>query len=101
MKWFTRLKVGHVVVLVLLFLLTCMVLQRRGVTGNEAAGEAVVVADKIEHTVVRNRPEVVVFLALVALFAFVTWTVLRAKMGEDKEMPPPRESSASDKTAFR
>jgi hypothetical protein len=49
-------------------------------------------------TVVLNASGVA---SLMALFAFVTWTVLRANEGEDKAMPAARESSASDKTAFR
>ena len=99
MKNVTRLKVGPIALLVLLALLTLLVVKRRHLTAEEAEDDAVRVVVKLEHTVVRDAYAAVAFLALVALFAFVTWTALRAKEGEDKTMPLAGESSASDKTA--
>jgi len=90
MKKVTRLKLGPVTLLVLLALLTLLVVKREHLTAEEA-----------EDTVVRDKYAAVAFLALMALFAFVTWTALRANEGGDKAMPPARESSASDTTAFR
>jgi hypothetical protein len=98
MKKVTRLKIGPVVLLVLLALLTLLAIHRRGVTAEEAEDEAVGEVVKLEDTVVRHEPAAVAFLALTALFAFVTWTALRANEGEDKATPPARESGASDKT---
>jgi hypothetical protein len=97
----TRLKIGPVALLVLLALLTLLAVQRRGLTAEEAEDEAVGAVVKMKHRVVRYEYATVAFLALMALLAFVTWTALRANEGEDKATPPARESSASDKTAFR
>jgi hypothetical protein len=100
MKRVTRLKVGPVAVLVLLALLTVLVVHRRGLTAGEAEDETVGAVAKLEDTVARDTYAAVAFVALVALFGFVTWAALRAHEG-DKAMPPARESSASDKTASR
>jgi hypothetical protein len=97
----TRLKVGPVALLVLLVLLTFLVVHRRGLTAAEAEGEAEGAVVKVEDTVARDEYAAVAFLALVALFGFVTWTALRAHEGEGKAMPPAGESSASDKAASR
>ena len=99
MKKVTRLKIGPVALLVLLALLTFLVVHRHGLTAKEAEDEAVGAVVQLEDTAVRDRYVAVALLALVALFAFVTWTALRAKEGEDKTMPLAGESSASDKTA--
>jgi hypothetical protein len=96
----TRLKVGPVAVLVLLALLTILAVHRKGLTDEQAEDEAVGAVVQLEDTVVRDRYAAVAFLALVALFAFVTWTALRANEGEDKAAPPAGESNASDKTAL-
>ena len=101
MKKVTRLKIGPVALLVVLALLTLLVIHRKGLTAKEAEDEAVGAAVKLEDTVDRDAYAAVAFLALMALFAFVTWTALRAHEGEDEAMPPARESSASDETAVR
>jgi hypothetical protein len=101
MKKVTRLKIGPVALLVVLALLTVLVVHRKGLTAKEAEDEAVGAVVKLEDTVARDRYVAVAFLTLVALFAFVTWTALRAKEGEDKTMPPAGEPSASDTTAPR
>jgi hypothetical protein len=54
---------------------------------------------QVEDTIDRDEFAAVAFLALIALFAFVTWTAVRANQGEDKASPPARESSASGTTA--
>jgi hypothetical protein len=90
-----------VALLVLLALLTFLVVKRKDLTAEEAEDDAVRAVVKVEDTVVRDDDVAVAFLALMALFAFVTWTALRANEGEDKAMPPARESSASGTTAFR
>jgi hypothetical protein len=90
-----------VVLLVLLALLTLLVVKRKYLTAQEAEDDAVRAVVKLEDTVVRDDDAAVAFLALVALFAFVTWTALRANQGEDKAKPPARESSANGTTAFR
>jgi hypothetical protein len=101
MKKGTRLKIGPVALLVLLALLTLLVVKRKDLTPEEAEDDAVRAIVKLEDPVVRDGHAAVAFLALMALFAFVTWTALRANEGEDKAMPPARESSASDTTASR
>jgi hypothetical protein len=101
MKKVTQLKIGPVALLVLLALLTLLVVKRKDFTAEEAEDDAVRAVVMLEDTVVHDDFAAVAFLALMALFAFVTWTVLRAKKGEDKAMPPARESSASGTTAFR
>ena len=101
MKTETRLKIGSVVVLVLLALLTFLVVKRKHLTAEEAADDAVRPVVKLEDKVVRDEYAAVAFLALMALFAFVTWTALRAKEGEGKAMPAARESSASGTPASR
>ena len=99
MEKVTRLKIGPVALLVLLALLTFLVVKRQYLTAEDAEDAAVRPVVKLEDTVVRDEYAAVAFMALVALFAFVTWTALRAKEGEDKTMPLAGESSASDKTA--
>ena len=98
MKKVTRLKIGPVALLVLLALLTLLVVKRKNLTAEEAEDDAVRAVVKVEDTVVRDEYAAVAFLALVALFAFVMWTALRAKEGEHKAVPPARESSASGTT---
>jgi hypothetical protein len=101
MKKVTRLGIGPVALLVLLALLTLLVVKRKGLTAEEAVAAAVRAVVKLQDTVVRHEHAAVAFLALMALFAFVTWTALRANEGEDKAMPPARESSARGTTASR
>ena len=101
MKKVTRLKIGPVALLVLLVLLTLLVVKRKQLTAEEAVGDAVGVAVKLQDRVVRDKYATVAFVGLIALFAFVIWTALRAKEGEDKAMPPAKESSASGPTEFR
>jgi hypothetical protein len=94
----TGLKIGPVAVLVLLAVLTLLAVKRKHVTAEEAVDEAVRPVVKLGDTAVRDERAAVAFIVLVALFAFVTWTALRAKEGEDKAMPPARESGASGTT---
>ena len=94
----TRLKIGPVAVLVLLALLTLLVVKRRHLTAEEAVDEAAQPVVKVGDTVVRDERAAVAFIVLVALFAFVMWTALRDKEGEDKAVPPAGESGASGTT---
>jgi hypothetical protein len=80
MRKVSQLKIGPVALLVLLAL------------------RAVVM---LEDSVVRDNFAAVAFLALMALFAFMAWTALRAYQRANKPMPPARESSASCTMAFR
>jgi hypothetical protein len=84
MQKVTRLKIGPVALLVLLALLTLLWVHRKGLTAEEAEGEAGGAVVQLEDTVVRDKYAAVAFLGLVALFAFVTWTALRANEGGDK-----------------
>jgi hypothetical protein len=92
------LSIGPVALLVVLALLTYLVVNRKGVTADEAEGDAVRTVVKLEHSIDRDDFSAVAFLVLVALFAFVTWTTLRGHKGEDKATPPVSESSASGTT---
>jgi hypothetical protein len=94
----TRLKIGPVALLVLLALLTLLVVKRRHLTAEEAADDAARPVVKLWDAVVRHERAAVAFIVLVALFAFVMWTALRANEGEDKAVPPAKESSASGTT---
>ena len=83
----------------LLALLALLVVKRIDLTAEEAENEAVRTIGKLENTLVKDERVVIALLAVLALFAFVLWTELRTKEGEDKAMPPPGESSASGTTA--
>jgi hypothetical protein len=96
-----RLKIGPVVLLVLLALLTFLVVKRKDLTDDEAEHDAVRAVVALKDMVVRDERAAVAYLPLLALFAFVAWTALRANKGEDKVMPPARESSASGPTGSR
>jgi hypothetical protein len=96
-----RLEIRLVTGLVLLVLLTLLVVKRQNLTAEEAQDEAVGTVVRLKDMAVRHEDRVVAFLGLTALFAFVMWTALRAKEGEDKATTPAGESSTSDTTAFR
>jgi hypothetical protein len=98
MKMVTRLKIGPVVLLVLVALLTLLAVKRKYLTAEEAEADAVRTVVKVEDTVVRDRHAPIAVLALIALFGFVMWTAIQAKEGEDKPMPPAKESSADSTT---
>jgi hypothetical protein len=102
MKKVTRLKMGPVALLLLLALLTLLVVKRKHLTAEESVDDAVRPVAKLADTVVRHERAAIALLALMALFAFVTWSSLRANEVEDKATPPAKEeSSASGTTAFR
>ena len=84
----TRLRIGPVAGLVLLALLTLLVVKRKHLTAKEAEDDAVRTAVQLGDTVDRDKYAAVALIALVALFAFVMWSALRANKGEDKAMPP-------------
>ena len=90
--------VALLVLLVLLALLTLLAVKRRHVTTEEATDETVRAVVKIGFGGGLDSLAGVALLALIALFAFVTWTALRANEEEAKAMPPARESSASGTT---
>ena len=73
-----RLKIGPVAVLVLLALLTLLVVKRKHLTAEEAEDDAVRTAVQLGDTVDRDKYAAVAIIALVALFAFVMWSALRA-----------------------
>jgi hypothetical protein len=95
MKNVTRHKISPVALLVLLVLLMLIAVRHQVLTA-EAAEKSVA---EVQDTVVRGRPWAVAVVAMVALLAYVMWTVLRANQGEAKAMLPAKESSASDKMA--
>jgi hypothetical protein len=98
MEKLTRLEIGPVALLVLLALLTLLVVKRKHLTAEEAEDDAVRTVVKLKDTVVRDEYMAGACLALLALFAFVTWIALRANEGEDKATAPASESSASGTT---
>jgi hypothetical protein len=96
-----RLEIRLVAGLVLLALLTLLVVKRANLTADEATDDAVGVVVQLKDMVDRHEYAAVAILALMAVFAFVLWTALGAREGEDKATPPAGESSASDTRAFR
>ena len=78
----TRRKIAPVAVLVLLVLLTVLAVHRRGLTAKEAENEAIGTVVKVEDMAVRDEFATVAFLAVVALFAFVTWIALHSRKGK-------------------
>jgi hypothetical protein len=80
--------VALLVLLVLLALLTLVAVKRRYLTAEGAIGETVGAVVKVENTVRRDKYAAGALLALITLFAFVTWAALRAKQGEDQAVPP-------------
>jgi hypothetical protein len=95
MQKVTQLKIGPLVLLVVLALLAYLAVHRNGLTDKQAEDEAVGEVVKLGDAVGRDDFRAVALLALLALGAFVAWTVLRAKRGEDKPMAPTKESRAS------
>ena len=96
-----RLEIRLVTGLVLLVLLTLLVVKRQHLTTKEAQDGAVWTVVELKDMAGRRKYAVPAFLGLTALFAFVMWTALRAKEGEDRATPPAGESSASGTTAPR
>ena len=103
MKRVTRIKFGTVALLVLLALLTLLVIRvkRKQVTAEEAAVAAAHPVVTLVDSVIRYKYAAVACGLLVALFAFVMWSVLLRNQGEIKAKPPDGESSASGATGFR
>jgi protein-S-isoprenylcysteine O-methyltransferase Ste14 len=97
MRKMTRLKIGPAAVLVLLALLVVAAVYRARHTDEEPVGTVVKLGDRVVH----DSHATVAVVGLVALFAFVVWTALRANEREDKARPSAREPSASDSTAPR
>ena len=98
-----RLKPGTFALIVVLALLTFLVVKvkRTHLTAEEATVAAARPLVKLGDTVARHEYAATGVLALVALFAFVMWTALRAKEEEGKATPPARESGASGTTPSR
>jgi hypothetical protein len=92
MKKMTRL----LALLVVLSLLALLVAKPKHLTTEEAVDDAVGTAEKVEDTAVRQKYVAVAFLVLLALLAFVTWTALRAKEGQDRAMPPPGKQASEE-----
>ena len=87
-------------VLLLLALLALLAIHRHGLTDQAAErGERAVV--RVKDVAIYNEHRFAAVLTLMAIFAFVIWTALRANQGENKAMPPARESSSRNKTALR
>ena len=97
MRKIARLKISPVAVLVLLALLVLVAVYRQRHTDEEPVGAVVNLGDRAVH----DSHATVAVVILVALFAFVMWTALRANERQDKAMPPAGESSASDSAAPR
>jgi hypothetical protein len=94
MKKDTRFNVAPVALLMLLGVAMLLVV-------HNAVDDAEKAFVKVEDSAAHDSYSTVAIVGTVALFAYVTWTVLRANRGEAKAMPPAKESSASDNTAPR
>ena len=87
--------------LVLLALVALLAIHRKGLTADEAVGKGVRVVVRVTDDAFHNEYRAVTVVVLIAMFAFVMWTVLRAYGRENKAKPPAKESSASNKTVLR
>jgi hypothetical protein len=87
--------------LVLLALIALLWIHRNGLTADEAVGKSAGVVVRLTVDASYNEYRAVTVLAVIAMFAFVMWTVLRAYGRENKAKPPAKESSASNKTVLR
>jgi hypothetical protein len=94
MKKETRFNVAPGALLMLLALVMFIAVYN-GLTADEVENEVV----KVEDNVVHDSYSTVAFVAMVAMFGYVIWTVLRANPGEAKSKPLANESSASNKPA--
>jgi hypothetical protein len=88
MKKDTRLKLSPGAILLILVSMLILLAVRKRLTTAEEVDKAV---SKVGHAVLRDSHSRAAIIVVVALFAYVTWTVLRANRREAKE------SSASDK----
>jgi hypothetical protein len=96
----TRFLIRLAALLVLLALVTYLAAHRKGLTFQEAEVEAGGEVVELRRMVLRDGFAMAAALALVALFGFVAWTVLRPKEREDKAAPqgggaPPTDGGAS------
>jgi hypothetical protein len=78
--------------LILVALLILLAVHKRLATAEEVE-KAVA---KVEYHAVRDSHSPVAIIAVVALFAFVAWIVVRGNRGEAKALPPAKGSSASE-----
>jgi hypothetical protein len=91
-RWHTTRVVA---LLVFLVLLAFVAFHSDGLTADQSVSEAVA-----EFLAAGSRPlpdgyAIVACLALVALFGYVAWDVLRADEGEDEAKPPPGNGARS------
>ena len=103
MKRVARIRFGTVALLVLLALLTLLVVRvkRTQLMAGEAEDAAVRPVVNLVDMLVRHEYAAVAFLVLVALFAYVTWTVLRAHKWKDEAKPPAKASRPSGTAELR
>src|SRR6516225_8662476 len=94
MKKETRLKLSPGAILLILVAMLILLAVRKRLTTAEEVDKA---ASKVGHAVFHDSHSRVAIVVVVALFAYVTWIVLRANREEAKAMPPAEESSANDK----
>jgi hypothetical protein len=87
MERVTRFWIRLVALVVFLALVTYLAVHRNGLTANEAVGETVGEAVSAGRMALRDGYAMAATLALVALFGFVAWTVLRAHKRGDKATP--------------
>jgi hypothetical protein len=97
----TRLRLAPFILLVLLLLLTFLAVKRQNLTTEDAEDDAARAVVQVEHRVAHDVLAAVAILAVVGLFAFVTWMAVRARAGEGNATPPAGDSSASGTTATR
>jgi hypothetical protein len=82
--------------LVVLALLALLAIHRRGLTVKQAEDGAVEEVVKVEDDAFRDEYTIVASLAVIAMFVFVIWTVLRANKGADQAMAPAKDLRASN-----
>src|SRR6516225_4294752 len=87
--------------LVLLGLIALLAIHRKGLTADAAAAKGVGVAVRMEDDVFHDEYRTVATLAVIAMFAFVMWTVLRAKKRADQGDAAGQGVETSNNTARR
>jgi hypothetical protein len=79
---------------VLLLAVVMLLAFYKGLTANDVENQVV----DVDKKTFRYPIATLVVVAMVAMFGYVIWTVLRANQGESNSVPPTKESSAGDKS---
>jgi hypothetical protein len=87
-----RSKVGAVAALVLLALLAILLAKPKFFTAEQAEGDVVREAGTLKDVLLGDNGAAIAVVVLIALFAFVLWTAIRANARDSKSVPPSGEA---------